>query len=147
VSDSVKSSERSLTSLRSCALLMLVVLVMLTSLASAINGYRFGSPGVIAAIVAGVTVSSGMVAALWLSSLARRDRRALQYGLASQLVRLGLPLAGALVLEQMVPQLAVAGLFGCVLGIYLPALLVETWLAVRMIGPGPALAKREVCHG
>lgn len=126
---------------------MFVVLAMLTSLAAAINGYRFAVPGVIAALVAGGIVSAGMLTALWLSAFSQRDRRALQYGLASQLVRLGLPLAGALVLERFFPQLALASLFGCVLGIYLPALLVETWLAVRMITPGPALAKREVCHG
>ncbi len=143
MSDPATSPTRSLTSLRSCALLMLAALVLLTSLAASINGYRFAAPGVIAALVAGAIVSSGMLAALWLSSFAQRDRRALQYGLASQLVRLGIPLAGAIVLEQLFPGLAAAGLLGCVLCIYLPALLVETWLAVRMIG-SPV---REVCHG
>jgi len=85
-----------------------------------------------------------MFAALWLSGMAQRDRRAIHYGLAAQLVRLACPLIGVFAWECLNPALAHARLFACVLGIYLPALLIETWLAVRMISP---TKRSEVRHG
>ncbi|MDZ4783941.1 MAG: hypothetical protein SGJ19_27145 [Planctomycetia bacterium] len=123
---------------------MAVALVVFTAIAALVNGNRFAAPGVNAALAAGLLVAVGMFAALWISNLAQRDRQAIHYGLAAQLVRLAFPLIGAIALERLNPALAEARFFGCVLGIYLPALLVETWLAVRMISPtNPS----EVRHG
>jgi len=123
---------------------MAVSLAALTAIAAIINGRLSGAAGAGAALVAGALVSVGMFAALWFSGLAQRDRRAIHLSLAAQLVRLGCPLVGVLALQWSYPSLADASLFGCVLGIYLPALLIETILAVRMISSAP---KREVCHG
>jgi hypothetical protein len=136
-------ARRSFSSLRSCALLMMVCLVVLTGIAAAINRSLHPAAGLTAALVAGALVSAGMMAALWITSFAQKDRSAIQYGLAGQLLRLALPVAGALVLERVSPELAQAKLFGCVMGIYLPALVVETLLAVRMLGQSTG----EVCRG
>jgi hypothetical protein len=144
VTESALQPTRGLSSLRSCALLMAVALVVFTAIASLVNGNRYGATGVNAALVAGLLVSLGMFAALWISNLAQRDRSAIHYGLAAQLVRLACPLIGAFAVEWLVPALAEARLFGCVLGIYLPSLLIETCLAVRLISPtNPS----EVRHG
>ena len=144
MTESALQPTRGLSSLRSCALLMAIALAAFTAIAALVNGSRFAAAGVNAALVAGLLVSAGMFAALWISNLAQRDRKAIHYGLAAQLVRLACPLIGAFAVEALNPTLADARLFGCVLGIYLPALLVETWLAVRMISPtNPS----EVRHG
>jgi hypothetical protein len=143
VSDPALSARRSFSSLRSCALLMMVFLVAVTAAVAATNRHWRGDDGLVAALAAGGLVSVGMMLALWVTSFAQRDRGAIQYGLGAQLVRLALPAVGALVFQWWSPAMAEAKLFGCVLAIYLPALLVETCLAVRMLGNSPA----EVCHG
>lgn len=144
MTDTAFQPSRGLTSLRSCALLMAAALAVFTAIAAFVNGNRFAAAGVNAALIAGLLVAVGMFAALWLSSLAQCDRRAIHYGLAAQLARLGFPAIGAFALQGLDPSLAEASLFACVLGIYLPALLVETILAVRMISP---TSSSEARHG
>jgi hypothetical protein len=122
---------------------MVVCLVLLTGVTAAVNRSLHPAFGLTAGLVAGALVSAGMMAALWITSFAQKDRSAIQYGLAGQLLRLALPVVGAMVLERVSPELAEAKLFGCVLGIYLPALVVETLLAVRMLGQSTG----EVCRG
>jgi hypothetical protein len=142
VSDSVTTATRGVTSLRSCALLLTVALVLVIAIIAAVNTSWHGLPGLAAAGIAGVLVAIGMYAALGITGLGASKNK-VEYALGSQLVRLAVPLAGGLWLQEAFPVLGKAGVLACVLAIYLPTLVVETILAVRMIGGMP----RGVRHG
>lgn len=149
MSDSVTKATQSGISLRSCALLLGLVLLLVTAIMASVNAGWYGLPGLVAALIAGALVASGMFTALWISSLGA-GKASVQYALGSQLVRLFVPLAGGMWLQEAFPELGKSGVFLCVLAIYLPTLLVETVLAVRMIGaktPQSPAATSGVLHG
>lgn len=154
MSDSVTTATRGGTSLRSCALLLGVVLLLVTAIVASVNAGWYGTPGVVSAVIASALVAVGMFTALWITSLGV-GKTSVQYALGSQLVRLFVPLAGGMWLQEAFPELGKAGVFLSVLAIYLPTLLVETVMAVRMIGattsksaaPKTAAPKSGVLHG
>lgn len=142
MNESKSKAARDLNSLPWCALWLCVALVLVTGVVAAINGARVGSDGVAAALVAGALVGAGMLVALFFTASAGRG--AVAGSLLSQIVRLGAPLAGGFLLQRAGGRLADAGIFGCVLAIYLPLLVVETWLAVRLLA---ARQRNGAAHG
>ncbi len=142
VTDLAHTSSNGPGSLRASALLLGLALTVISAIVAAVNFSRYGDAGLVAALTASLLVSTGMFAALWITSLGA-GRAVIHYGLGAQLVRLAAPAVGALGLQFAFPALAEAGVFGCVLAIYLPALLIETWLAVRMLNQ----AAGRVRHG
>lgn len=148
MNDSVTTATRGGTNLRSCALLLTVALVAVTGIMATVNAGWYGTPGLVAALIAGGLVAFGMYTALWITHLGV-GKTAVQFALGSQLVRFLAPLAGGLWLQETFPALSNAGVLQCVVAIYLPTLLVETVLAVRMIGattpklPGAASGVRH----
>lgn len=149
MSDSETKATQGGISLRSCALLLGIVLLLVSGIVAGVNAGWYGLPGLVAALIASVLVGCGMFAALWISSLGT-GKASVQYALGSQLVRLFVPLAGGMWLQEAFPELGKSGVFLCVLAIYLPTLLVETVLTVRMVGvktPKSPGATSGVLHG
>lgn len=142
MSELATTPTRGLSNLRSCALLLAVALLLATGVMAAVNFGWYGLPGLVAAVIAGGVVAIGMFAALGITRLGA-GKNGVQFALGAQLVRLLVPLAGGMWLQEAFPALGKAGVFLCVLAIYLPMLLVETVLAVRMISGAP----KGVRHG
>jgi hypothetical protein len=95
---------------------------------------RFAWPGVAAASVAAAVCWLGATLALVVAS--HYQKRAPLTGLLlGMLFRMGFPLVAGLTLQETVPALAEAGIFGFVLAFYFLTLVVETLLSVRMVGP------------
>ncbi len=104
-----------------------VMLIAFVGLAS-LGWSRFGSPGLVAAVVAcGVCWVSGLIA-LSAALLFRDSQQATQGLLFGMLFRMGLPLAVGLGLTQSRSELLKAGVMGMLVGVYLVGLFVETLL-------------------
>ena len=80
-------------------------------------------------------------AALVVSGLMANTPLAVQGQLVSILLRTALPLMAAIFLEQQVPMLAAAGIFGMMVPAYLVSLVTETLLAVWLAGGTRSVAK------
>lgn len=100
--------------------------------------YQHGQWGLIAAAVAGGICWAGGAAALVCAALLNRSSPVAGV-LAGMLFRMGLPLAGGVILQQTHAELAAAGIFGTVVLYYLITLVVETTLSIRLLrGAGAA---------
>lgn len=118
---------------RPCAILLSLLAasgLLGVSLSAAISGRE----AVIAALSAWFVVAATAAAALACGALAVRcvdaDSRALVSVLAAMAVRMALPLAAAVVVKLRFPQLLDAGWLAYLIGYYLIALAIETWLAL-----------------
>lgn len=116
--------------------------MLLTLAALAAWGYsNHGLPGVWSALVAVVICWLSATAALVLAVMFAGSTQVLQAQLGGILLRTVVPLMLAIVLEQQVPFLSEAGLFGMMVPAYLVALATETLLSLWLIGPARSVAK------
>jgi hypothetical protein len=93
---------------------------------------------VAAAVAIGVCWIAGVLA-LITTYLGRRLASPVQGVLGGMLFRMGLPMAVGFVLHRQGGQLAQAGVFTMILGVYLFALLVETLLSLWLMPPAVAV--------
>lgn len=106
--------------------------------AESLDGEAFRSIGLAVAIVG----FAGTVA-LVIASFARSPKQAANFVLAGMLIRLFVPLAAMLVVPKRWPELAEAGFRDQMLILYLAALVVETYAAIRVTGmPPPRFASK-----
>lgn len=121
---------------KSCAWLALAVLVIWPAFAW-FGHTRAEWMGVLAsAIAAGICWLSGALA-LVTSYFANQTGNGVQGVLGGMLFRMGIPLAGGLLLDRQVPALAESGIFPMVLGFYLIVLVIETLLSLQFVSAGP----------
>lgn len=123
-----------------CGVLALVMLVTLAALA-AWGSSSHGQAGIWTAVIAVLVCWICSTAALIVSGLVANTPLAVQGQLASILLRTALPLMAAIFLEQQVPMLAAAGIFGMMVPAYLVSLVTETLLAVWLAGGTRSVAK------
>ena len=100
-----------------------------------------GTAGIWAAVIAVLVCWVCSTAALIVSGLVANTPLAIQGQLASIMLRTVLPLMAAIFLEQQVPMLAAAGIFGMMVPAYLVSLVTETALAVWLAGGIRSVAK------
>jgi hypothetical protein len=113
---------------------MLVAAMTLGGFALAAYQYaRHGIPGVEAAAIALATCGLSSLSALIIAGRLRGTPFAVAAQLGGSLLRTMPPLAVVLILQRLVPGLAAAGLFGCMLASFLFSLLIETVLLVRLV--------------
>ena len=94
-------------------------------------------------VIAAAIVGLAGTVALVLASLASDPKQAASMVLAGMLVRLFVPLAALLLVSKRWPELDVAGFREQVLILYLAALVVETYAAIRVTGmPRPRFASK-----
>lgn len=93
-------------------------------------------------LAAGIVGFAGSVA-LVIASLARSPQQAATMVLAGMLVRLFVPLLSLLMISERWPELIEAGFREQMLVLYLVALVVETYAAIRVTGmPSPRFASK-----
>jgi hypothetical protein len=93
--------------------------------------------------LAALLVGFAGAVALAIASLARDPKQAAAMVLAGMLVRLFVPLAALLMVSKQWPELEEAGFREQVLVLYLVALVVETYAAIRVTGmPAPRFASK-----
>ncbi len=118
--------------LKSCALLALAVVGFYPLVAG--YGYsQYGNSGVASASVAAGVCFVGAAAALMCVAFLQGPTAAVNSTLLGMLFRMGLPLGGAMVLNQNGGPLAEAGVLGMVLVYYLFTLVIETLLSLRLV--------------
>jgi len=118
--------------LASCAILM-AVLAPLAAVFGSIAFFRSGSVGIGAAVIAlGVCWLSASLA-LSCVYVGQEIKNPIAGILGGMIVRMGLPLAFGLAIQRSPGPLADAGCFLMILGLYLVALVVETWLSLRLV--------------
>lgn len=94
-------------------------------------------------VIATAIVGLAGTVALTIASLANDPKQAASMVLAGMLVRLFVPLAALLLVSRRWPELEVAGFREQVLILYLAALVVETYAAIRVTGmPRPRFASK-----
>ncbi len=121
-----------ITLLVSCAILA-AVLAPLAVMFGSIAFVRSGALGVGAAAIAlGVCWFSASLA-LTCVYVGQEIKNPIAGILGGMLVRMGLPLAVGLAIQRSHGSLADAGCFLMILGLYLVALVVETWLSLRLV--------------
>lgn len=93
--------------------------------------------------LAAVIVGLAGAAALVIASLASDPKQAATFVLAGMLVRLFVPLAAMALVPKRWPELAEAGFADHLVILYLAALVVETYAAIRVTGmPPPRFASK-----
>jgi len=102
--------------------------------------YRFGMTGVVATAVAGFVCWIGAALALWCAA-ALQSHSPIGGLLAGMFFRMGLPLVVGGLLHFNIPELARVGIFAFVLAYYFLTLILETFLAIRMIPHDRRVAK------
>ncbi len=115
-------------------LFLLAVVVALGALSAPVAYWTDGAAGLAAAAIAGGVCCAGAVAALTVARAFREPETAWHGALWGMLLRTGIPLAGALVLQLNVAWLAKAHLLVYFLVFYPPTLLVETLLSLPETG-------------
>jgi hypothetical protein len=134
----------SLASLLGACAVLFVVLAPLAIAIACFAYTRSGTIGIVAAAIAGslcwVSASLALVAAFF----GQRWNNPIAGILGGTLLRLGLPLAGGLAIQQTQPALDQAGCFTMILGLYLVALVVETALSLKFVPQPLAKLKREL---
>jgi cytochrome bd-type quinol oxidase subunit 1 len=109
------------------------VLAPLAILFSSIGFARSGMVGIAAAAIAlGVCWFSASLA-LACVYVGQEIKNPIAGILGGMIVRMGLPLAVGLLIQRSNGPLADAGCFLMILGLYLVALVVETWLSLRLV--------------
>lgn len=119
-------------------LLVAAGLIIAKAASESLDGNAGRSIGFAAAIVG----LAGTVA-LVIASMSRSPKQTATFVLAGMLVRLFVPLAAMLVVPTRWPELAEAGFRDQLLILYLAALVVETYAAIRVTGmPPPRFASK-----
>ena len=131
---------------RSCLALLVVVLLFLPLFIW--YGYSYyGSPGIQAACLAAAVCLLSAEAALFLAGLFKGTAHAVSATLAGMFLRTGIPLFAGITFDKAGGPVAEAGLFGMILVYYLITLLVESVLAVQMLGGlNPETANNTVAN-
>ena len=92
-----------------------------------------GMAGIWAAGVAAAVCWFGATTALLLVGLPLGPKQAVGRVLAGMAFRMGVPLVVGVVLDRRVGPLSEAHVFGMIVAFYLITLVVETWLALRLV--------------
>ena len=101
----------------------------------------YGRDGVVASLSAAAVCWAGAGLAMTASRLFRSPQQALALTAVGMALRMGLPLVAVMVVALQGGPLAQAGFVICILAYYLVALVVETWLTVKLVSmPGRAEA-------
>jgi hypothetical protein len=93
----------------------------------------YGRDGVVASVSAAAVCWAGAGLAMSLSGLFRQPERALAMTAVGMALRMGLPLVAVLVVAVQGGALAEARFVIYILAYYLVALVVETWLTVKLV--------------
>lgn len=93
----------------------------------------YGRDGVVASLSAAAVCWAGAGLAMTASTLMREPERALALTAVGMALRMGLPLVAVMVVMLPGGPLAQAGFVICILAYYLVALVVETWLTVKLV--------------
>jgi hypothetical protein len=93
----------------------------------------YGHSGVVASLSAAAVCWAGAGLAMSVSSLFRQPERALAMTAVGMALRMGLPLVAVLVVAAQGAALAEARFVIYILAYYLVALVVETWLTVKLV--------------
>jgi hypothetical protein len=113
-------------------------LIVAKSTSNALDGAAAASIG-LAVVIVGLVGTVALV----IASLAGSPKQAANFVLMGMFVRLSVPLAALLVVPKRWPGLAEAGFRDQVLILYLAALVVETYAAIRVTGmPPPRFASK-----
>jgi len=116
--------------------------------AAGLLGYRFAGESLDSDVIRSVAVATAIIglagtAALVIAGFASDPKQAASMVMAGMLVRLFVPLASLLHVAKRWPELEVAGFREQVLILYLAALVVETYAAIRVTGmPPPRFASK-----
>ena len=124
----------------SCALLGVIAFLTAALVTGALNR-GFGSDAVAVIVIGGGVCWIAAALALITTYVASRQGSPVQGVLAAMFFRMALPLAAVLVLPRLNDKLAAGGLVGTILGVYLVTLAAETFMALRLVGPGTGAAK------
>ena len=124
----------------SCALLGVIAFLTAALVTGALNR-GFGSDAVAVIVIGGGVCWIAAALALITTYVASRQGSPVQGVLAAMFFRMALPLPAVLVLPRLNDQLAAGGLVGTILGVYLVTLAAETFMALRLVGPGTGAAK------
>lgn len=123
----------------SCAILLSVQLLALV----AVGGFAlsaYGYPSLPPVLTAWLLCTFASLAALVISARFACTPYAMHVHLGTMLIRMGLPLAGLLLLPRLFTSLDGAGLIYAMIPLYLIALLTETLLSTRHVSPAPRAA-------
>ncbi len=115
-----------------CAVLALV----LAPLAALLGAFAFARSGIIglgAAAIASVVCWLSASLALAAVYLGQEIKNPIAGILGGMVFRMGLPLAAVLAIQRAKGPLADAGCLWMILGLYAVALVVETWLSLRLV--------------
>jgi hypothetical protein len=93
----------------------------------------FGRDGIVASVSAGLVCWAGAGLAMTASYFFRQPDRALALTAVGMALRMGLPLVAVIVVMLQGGPLARAGFAICILAYYAVALVVETWLTVKLV--------------
>jgi|GEM_PF-5908917 len=115
-----------------CGVLTAVVLIALIPTLY-VASHKSGTDGVIVALVAAVTCWVSSCAALILTTVMCSKNPDITGVMAGMLLRTGVPLVVAFILNQSSSFMATNGIFGWILVFYLVTLFVETILSVRYL--------------
>jgi hypothetical protein len=102
-----------------------------------------GRDGVVASLSAAAVCWAGAALAMTVSKLVRGPQRALAMTVAGMALRMGLPLVAVMVVTLQGGALARGGFLVCILAYYAVALVVETWLSLKLV----SLPSRVETHG
>lgn len=115
---------------------LLFLVVALSLVWPAFAGYgawRGGATGLVASVAAALVCGAGAVISLLVAVAAQRSRQPVAGILGGMLIRMMVPLMALLAIPELDPRIIAAGAQEMLLGYYLVALALETWLLVRLI--------------
>jgi hypothetical protein len=115
-----------------------LLLAILATVTAVVAGFAFrqsGFLGVKAALVAGSVCWTAASLALIAAFIGHRRQAAVHGILIGTFIRIGLPLAAGIALQNQRGELAAAGVFPMIVGIYFFALVTETVLSLRFVPP------------
>ena len=124
------------SSLMSLLLACAVLAAVVVPLAAVLGAFAFARSGLIglgAAAIAGAVCWLSASLALTAVYLGQEIRNPIAGILGGMIFRMGLPLAVVLAIQRAQGPLADAGFLWMILGLYAVALVVETWLSLRLV--------------
>jgi hypothetical protein len=119
-------------------LLMVAALALVWPAFAAYGVWRSGTDGLAAALAAALLCGSGGAVSLMAAVTAQRAGKPVAGILGGMLIRMVVPLMALLAIPKMDSRVLASGAQEMLLGYYLVALAIETWLFVRLIPAGSA---------
>jgi hypothetical protein len=119
-----------------CAAQLVLGAAMITAcvlVTCVISWPNYGTAGIAASISAAAVCWIGAALAMWASRLRRGTQNALAVTLLAMSLRMGLPLVAVVVVAVQRGPLAEGGFVICILAYYAVALVVETWLSLKLM--------------